>query len=72
MAKLKALYIEYTLALLLLVAGTALTLTAAAVYQQHHVSKVRATFVEAAQDRASFEQSLQATHPAISTPMEPT
>lgn len=51
MAKLKALYIEYTLAVLLLVAGTALTLTAAAVYQQHHVSKVRATFVEAAQDR---------------------
>lgn len=51
MAKLKALYIEYTLALLLLVAGSVLTLTAAAVYQQHHVSKVRATFVEAAQDR---------------------
>lgn len=51
MAKLKALYIEYTLAMLLLVAGCALTFTAAFIFQQHHKAKVHATFNIAAQDR---------------------
>ena len=51
MAKLKALYVEYALALLLLVAGCVLTLTAAVVFQQHHKAKVHAAFTEAAQDR---------------------